>query len=247
MQSMTIGTSSRSSISASNATSAGSRPSASPSSASDRPAQSGMAGRVRDADAAPARVGGRRSPSPRCRARSRPGPGRARRGRPARRRTRRRRGPSSAGGRIVASVVAAAVYGYWSAATSRPSARAASSTAIASAARPHTARDAALEVRDLEPRSLDTRRRPRPGPPRSTRRARRTARSASLRMCVAYRPPRRVAAVASARDLVGFGVHPRRVDQPRGQPERAGIHRRLDLDGPSRAARGRSRPAPPRR
>ena len=49
--------------------------------------------------------------------------------------------PWSAGGRIVARVVAAAVYGYWSAATSRPSARAASSRATASPARPQTARD----------------------------------------------------------------------------------------------------------
>ena len=47
----------------------------------------------------------------------------------------------SAGGRIVARVVAAAVYGYWSAPTSRPSARASSSRATASPARPHTERD----------------------------------------------------------------------------------------------------------
>ena len=144
--------------------------------------------------------------------------------------------PSRLGGRIVASVVAAAVYGYWSAATSRPSARAASSTAMASPARPHTARAPHLRCETWSRA---------PAAPAS--RAARTVAidsasdanrpAPSLRMCVAYRPPRRAAAVTSCDELVGVGVDPGRVDQPGRQPERAGVQRGLDLAHHRRALR----------
>ena len=87
----------------------------------------------------------------------------------------------------MARVVAAAVYGYWSAATSSPSARAASSTRDRlGGAAPHGLRPA-FQVRDLEPWRPDRPRERR----RSTRRATSNRPSHSFRMCVAYRPPRR--------------------------------------------------------
>ena len=140
MQSMTTDTSSRSSTSASKRQIRRiARRAPSPSSARDRPAQSGWlaANEMR----MPAQPGSAatfsqpeipRSISATTRSRTSWSPSAATHSSTPR--------PRRLGGRIVASVVAAAVYGYWSAATSRPSARAASSTATASAARPHTAR-----------------------------------------------------------------------------------------------------------
>ena len=53
--------------------------------------------------------------------------------------------------------------------------------------------------------------------------------SHSLRMWVAYRPPRRAVAVTSASTSSGGACMPGRVDQPGREPDRAGVERRLDL------------------
>ena len=147
-------------------------------------------------------------------------------GRRAPPRTHRRRGPSRAGGRIVARVVAAAVYGYWSAATSRPSARAASSRATASPARPQTDRAPHLRCETWSRAG----RRPPPGPPRSTRRARRTARRS--RCACASRTGRRA------------GPPPRRA--PRSRPARRACPARRSGRTTARTRRRRARPRPRR-
>ena len=71
--------------------------------------------------------------------------------------------------------------------------------------------------------------------------------SDSLRMCVAYRPPRRGRGPTSAAISLGPACMPGRVDQPDRQPERAGVDRRLDLGDHRRAARRPSAPGRRRR
>ena len=125
---------------------------------------------------------------------------------------------------MIARVVAAAVYGYWSAATSRPSARAASSRSIASPARPQTVFDPHLRCETCS-------RAPDPA-----------ARTAAIDSSSDVEQPvglvahvRRVEPAAPRRrgderlDLARRRVHPGRVDQAGRQPERARIERRLDL------------------
>ena len=228
MQWMTIETSSRSSTSASKATSDGSRSSRSPSSRSDAPAQSGWLGRPRDDDAVPAGV--RRHVLPAGDAPGHLGAdrGRGRRGRTGRRCRHRRRARAGPAGRIVARVVAAAVYGYWSAPTSRPSARAASSSATASSARPHTARAPHLRCETWSRGSGDARVRG-----RADGRDRLLDRREHAGRLVAHVGRVQPAAPGRGRHeerhLVGSGVHPGRVDEPARQPERPGVHRRVDL------------------
>ena len=109
-----------------------------------------------------------------------------------------------------------------------PSARAASRTAMASPARPHTARAPHLrcETWSRGPVGASVARRP-------DRRDRFVERVEQPGALVAH--VRRVQATApcgrrdQGHELVGGGMHPRRVDQPGRQPERAGVQRGLDL------------------
>ena len=236
MQSMTIETSSRSSISASKARSTGSRSSSSASSASERPDHSGWLAAYDDPDARPSPGRRSRSPSPSSpslrsplgRARGRRGSARAatqpstpsaeQRGRQDRRRgswwrrctgtgRRRRRGPRRAPPR---------------------------GRAIASAARPHTGREAHL-------RCETWRRAPRTrvadGGDRLVERAEQPVRLVAHVGRVQAAAARRRA--HQRRELGGRRMHPRRVDQARRQAERPGIHRGLDLADHRRAAPGR--------
>ena len=246
MHSMTIDTSSRSSTSASNATSPVRRRAPAPSSASVRRTSRGG------------------SPRTRCRCRSSPGPTDVLPARDAARDLATGRGRGCRGSHSAATnastpsaeerrrqdrrrVVAAAVYGYWSAPTSRPSARAGLEDDDRPPAvdRPR----GALEVRHLEPRRVDA------GP---------AARVAVIASSSDVEQPvglvahvRRVQTAAARRggdqrrDLVGRRRGPRRVDEPRRQPERAGVHRGIHLADhrrrssrwrdPGRPARGRTR------
>ena len=139
---------------------------------------------------------------------------------------------------MMVSVVAAAVYGYWSAATSTPSARAASRTPTASAARPHMLCDPHLRC--------ETWSRP-PSPAARTAASASSSASnspsASLRMCdrVQRAVPRRGPDQGGHLDRPR--VHARGVDEARREPDRARLDRRVDLGAPSpRSSIGGRRP-----
>ena len=220
MHSMTIETSSRSATSASSARSTGWASSSSASSASVRPAHSGWlaANEMR----MPAQPGSLATPfqpetpsaiSAATRSRMCGSASAARQASTPR--------PWSSGGRIAASVVAAAVYGYWSAATSSPSARAASSRAIASPALPQTAREAHFRCETCSRAPAR-----RPGRWRWL-----VERRQQVVRFVAHVGRVQPAARAAPPDQVSTRppcVHPGRVDEPGRQAERPGIHRRLD-------------------
>src|SRR5215210_1115142 len=197
MQSTTIDVSSRSSTRTSKATSGASPPRASAIAAMLRPAQSGCAAEnaIRIASQPGSRVTFSQPDTPlaisvliRSRTTS------------SRSATTVSSTPSarSCGGSTIWSVVAAAVYGYWSAPTSTPVAAADSRRSIAAAARPHTARAPILRWETCK-------RAPSPAArvvAIASSRASNTP-AASFRMCVAYRAPRRAATPTSRTSSAG--------------------------------------------
>ena len=140
-----------------------------------------------------------------------------------------------AGGRIVARVVEAAVYGYWSAATSRPSARAASRRADRLAGTSPDGFRPALEVGDLEPGAR---------PAGTDRRDRLVERREQLVGLVAHVGRVQAAAPGGRRDqgldLAGGGVHPGGIDEPRWTGRSPRRRARPRPRGPSPPARRRS-------
>ena len=225
MQSMTMETSSRSSTSASKASSAGSRVEL-VGELGQRPARPvRVARRERDPDPVPARVGGHVLPArdaalhlgadPVADVAGRPERRDARIDAEAEQRRRQDRGQRRGRG-CVRVLVGRDVESLGASASSR---------AMASPARPQTAREPHLRC-DTWSRAPRPRRR---GPPDGIDSSSDSNRpSHSLRIWVAYRPPRRAAAVTSAATSSRAHACPAR-RSARRQADRAGVHRRLDL------------------